>query len=230
VNRDRIAHILSETGLFGCLLEDTLGEIAGRAMTRRLQKSDILFHQGDAGGSLFVVAEGTIKLYLISEMGDEIVLATVRRPDMFGELAVLDAGPRSASARALEDSLLISLTREAFTELMVREPNLNQAVVASLGALVRRSLEQASDLVFLDLPGRVAKILLSLASDVSAGEDGTTLLDLHFTQSTLAGMVGGSRPSVNQILKSFEGRGYLELHGRRVLIKRADLLERRAAL
>jgi CRP-like cAMP-binding protein len=113
---------------------------------------------------------------------------------------------------------------------MREHPSLSDALLRSLGGIVRRLTEQASDLVFLDLHGRVAKILLALAEERGERHGDEMHLDLHMTQSDLAGMVGGSRQSVNQILRNFERRGYVDFHGRAVVVKRADLLRRRASL
>jgi CRP-like cAMP-binding protein len=103
-------------------------------------------------------------------------------------------------------------------------------LLRSIGGVVRRLTEQASDLVFLDLHGRVAKLLLALAAERGEKRGEEIMLDLHMTQSDLAGMVGGSRQSVNQILRTFERRGYLEFHGRQVVLKEPELLRRRATL
>jgi CRP/FNR family cyclic AMP-dependent transcriptional regulator len=111
---------------------------------------------------------------------------------------------------------------------MATHPRVAEALLRSLGKLVRRLTEQASDLVFLDLHGRVAKLLLALAEERGESHEGGVVLDLHMTQSDLAGMVGGSRQSVNQILHAFERRGYVELHGREVVIRLPEVLRRRA--
>jgi CRP-like cAMP-binding protein len=97
-----------------------------------------------------------------------------------------------------------------------------------MGSMVRRLTDQAADLVFLDLHGRVAKLLLALSEELGTSEPGGRALDLHLTQTDLANMVGGSRQSVNQVLNSFERLGYLDLDGRRILIRRPELLQKRA--
>ena len=109
-------------------------------------------------------------------------------------------------------------------------PQLAEALHRSLGTIIRRTLQQASDLVFLDLPGRVAKLLLALAAEQGQVVEEGVRLDLDVTQTTLAGMVGGSRPSVNQSLRSFQEKGLLELSGREILIRDLEKLRRRADL
>ena len=158
-----------------------------------------------------------------------MVLTTVKAPDVLGEIALLDGGSRSASAEAVEDTTVLILSRPAFLDLMREHPPLVDHLLRSLGTVVRRLSEQASDFVFLDLPGRVAKVLLRLAEDVAGAIDGVPV-EISVTQSSLAEMAGGTRQSVNQILQTFQQRGLLELQGRRVLIAQPEALRRRAGL
>lgn len=228
VKAEEMTALLGETAVFGGLPEATRVEITRCMGSRTFPRGDIIFHQGDAGESLCVVASGLVKIFMVSPDGGEMVLATLKRPQSFGELAVIDGGPRSASARAVEPTVLITLRRPELMHLIRTEPGVAEALHRSIGALLRRMLEQASDLIFLDLPGRVAKLLLRLADDTGEATDEGTLLDLSVSQGTLAGMVGGSRPSVNQILRQFAARDYVELRGRKILIRDRQQLERRA--
>ena len=107
---------------------------------------------------------------------------------------------------------------------------MTDALLQSMGRVLRRLTEQASDLVFLDLHGRVAKLLVNIADRRGVALAPGLELDLQLTQSDLARMVGGSRQSVNQILRSFERRGYLDIDGRKVIVKEAEQLKRRAGL
>ncbi|CAN5720899.1 Crp/Fnr family transcriptional regulator [soil metagenome] len=222
--------LLGRTQLFSDLDRDSLARLGERAIERSYRKGQRVFHEGDLGDSLFVIVEGLVKVYVSSEEGDEMVLVTLRSPETFGELALIDGGPRSASAETLEPTSVLSLTRVTLLELMREHPALTESLLRALGGVVRRLTEQASDLVFLDLHGRVAKLLLALANERGEARGDETVLDLHMTQSDLAGMVGGSRQSVNQILRTFERRGYLEFHGRQVVLKQPELLRRRATL
>jgi CRP/FNR family transcriptional regulator, cyclic AMP receptor protein len=157
-----------------------------------------------------------------------MILATLQPPEVFGELALIDGGPRSASIQTLEPTTVLTLTRATLLDLMARRPGVTDVVLRSLGGLVRRMIAQAGDLVFMDLHGRVAKLLLRL---IEAHADDTAerlSLDLKMTQSDLAAMVGGSRQSVNQILHQFERRGYLHIEGRGLIVKDVEALRRRA--
>jgi CRP/FNR family transcriptional regulator, cyclic AMP receptor protein len=227
---EQAAAVLGRSRLFGGLDEATLNELAKEAVERAFEKGQFLFHQGDIGESLFVMTEGLAKVLVTSERGDEMVLVTLRPGDTFGELALLDGGARSASAEALEPTTVLSLNRPTFLALLAKHPSLRETLLTSLGRVVRRLTEHAADLVFLDLHGRVAKLLVTLAEERGEKHDGAIVLDLDVTQSDLAHMVGGSRQSVNQVLHWFQGRGYLEISGRRILVARLDALRRRASL
>ena len=177
-----------------------------------------------------MVVEGTVKISVVSSDGDEMLLTTLTPFDTFGELALLDGGPRSASAEALQETRVLSITREAFLAVLDADRRFVEKMFTSLGALLRRLTQRTADFVFLDLHGRVAKLLVDLATDRGQPVGDDVSLDLGLTQSNLASMVGGSRQSVNQILRSFEDRGYLEISGRHIVVKRLEELRRRAHL
>ena len=157
-----------------------------------------------------------------------MVLVTLGPSSVFGELPMVDGGLRSASAAAVEATTVLMVTRAALLEALRESPELADRLLRSLGSMVRRLTDQAADLVFLDLHGRVAKLLLTLDDERGTGATDDRSLDLGMTQTDLANMVGGSRQSVNQVLRSFERLGYLELDGRRIVIRERALLERRA--
>jgi CRP/FNR family transcriptional regulator, cyclic AMP receptor protein len=223
VKAARAAELLAATELFSSFAPETLARLGERALERRYRRGQLIFSEGDSGDALLAVTEGLVKVFVTSDEGDEMVLITLRPPDTFGELALIDGGPRSASAQALEPTSALAVTRDDVRALIREHPQLADSLLASLGALVRRLTEQAADLVFLDLHGRVAKLLVQLAREGN-------VLDLNLTQSDLAAMVGGSRQSVNQILQAFQRRGYLDLEGRRITLKRLDALSHRAGL
>ena len=222
--------LLRRTRLFAGLDEPTLRALAERSVERSFPRHGRLFFQGDPGNGLFVVAGGLVKVVVTSEDGEEMVLVTLGPGEALGELAVVDGGPRSAAAEALEPTSALLITRPVVLELAARDPALTEALLQALGGLLRRLTEQASDLVFLDLPGRMAKLLAGLAAERGTATAEGIELDAILTQTDLAGMVGASRQSVNQILQGFARRGYLQVRGRRIVIHRLDLVRRRAGL
>ena len=137
---------------------------------------------------------------------------------VFSELSLADGGLRSADAETLEACQLLLIPRETVQRICHRVPLVAHALTSSLAATLRRLTEGASDLVFLDLPRRVAKVLLSQPRD----EDGVTRLKM--SQEQLAHQAAGTRQSVNAALRGFERRGWIELHDRGVTVRQAALL------
>lgn len=223
------AEVLGRTELFGDLAPRDLEAIAERGIVRSYPKGQVLFYQHDPGESLYVIVEGRVKAFVTSEEGAELNLGVFESPSVLGEVALVDGGPRSASAEVVAAAKLLVFTRSTFFTLLGEHPPLVEAYLRMLGKLIRRLQDRTEDLVFLDLHGRVAKLLLSFAQGARRGPEGT-LLDLKLTQGELAAMVAGSRPTVNQILKTFEGRGYLSIAGRQIVVKNEDALRRLAGV
>ena len=221
------AALLQNTSLFGALPEDATERLAEKATRRSYGRGEIIFREDDPGDALCVVVSGLVKVYRISPDGDEMLLVTLGPASVFGELPMVDGGLRSASAAAVEAATVLLISRAALLDLLRSSPELADGLLRSLGSMVRRLTDQAADLVFLDLHGRVAKLLLRLAEERGTPGANGQAMDLHLTQSDLANMVGGSRQSVNQVLNSFERLGYVELDGRRIVIKKPDLLKKR---
>ena len=216
---------LAATQLFGALPDAALDSIASQGIERTYKKGQVLMHTGDPGDALYVLVEGAVKGYVISDDGTELIMGIIEAPAVLGEVGVGDGGPRSASIEVVQTSRVLVVTRPQFFAALGAQPALVEAYISMLVAMVRRLQGRTEDLVFLDLQGRVAKLLLSLVAERS--EDGTSL-DLKMTQGELAAMVGGSRPSVNQVLKALEGRGYIELDGKQVVIRDSAALQRLA--
>jgi CRP-like cAMP-binding protein len=224
---------LARTTIFGSLDEASLQRVADESVEASYRPGAVVFAQGDPGDCLYVVTSGRLKLQVRIRGVDTLMLTTLRTPDTFGELAVIDRGPRSATVVALESSTLLAVARSTVLALLSDRPEVTVALLRGLGATVRRLTEQAADLALLDLTGRVAKLLVTLGDqqltpepDDAAGQ----VLELRLTQTDMAQMVGGTRQSVNQILSGFAARGLIEVRGRTVVLRRPAELRRRAGL
>lgn len=219
--------ILRSTPIFADLPDDALARLADACVRRSFGKGQYLWYQGDDGARLVVVASGVVKVVLSSEQGDEVVLTTLGPGETLGELALLDGSPRSASVVAVEPTTVFMLSRATVLDLLSRHPSVLDALLRSLGGLVRRLTEQAGDLVFLDLGGRVAKLLLRLAE---AHGDGLNppIVDIGLSQSDLAAMVGATRPAVNRILQAMAVRGLITIRGHTIVLRDVEGLRRRA--
>ncbi len=230
MNAEQAAQLLAKTQLFADLDDQALHRLASQAVDRSYRRHQLIFQEGDPGERLFAIVSGSVKLEVTSSSGDVMLLTTLKPLDTFGELALIDEQPRSATAEALEPTRLLSVSRPVFIATLVEQPRFADALLRSIGALLRRLTTQTGDLAFLDLPGRVAKLLLTLAERETGGEpaDGPVTLGIQLTQTDLARMVAGSRQSVNRTLGMFQSRGLIEVHGRTITIKRPDLLRRRA--
>jgi CRP/FNR family cyclic AMP-dependent transcriptional regulator len=224
----KLAAVLGATDIFGGLDPRALAHLAEQCSVRSFEKGTVIVRQGEPGDTLFVLMEGLLKVVVASDKGEEVIPMTLSPPSTFGVVAVADGGPRSASVEAMRACKVIALERATLLELAKEHPSIIDGLLRYLGASVRRLTKQVYDLVSLDLHGRVAKLLVRFAREQGTGAEPATRLDLPMTQSEIADMVGGSRQSVNQILHSFERRGYLELQGRTVVLRRLDLLQRRA--
>jgi CRP-like cAMP-binding protein len=219
--------VLAGVELFAGLGPPVLSALAAAAVPRSYPKGSLLFTEGDQGGSLLVLTSGAVTIFRTSSAGDRAVLAVLRPPEVLGELALLDGAPRSASAEAMSATTVLSVGRDAFLGLIRAQPALLDPLLRHLGAMVRRLSDQTTDYVFLDLAGRVAKVLIRLADAELPTPRPPTV---EVTQGRLAEMAGGSRQSVNQVLGAFATRGLVRIEGRRILIMNTAALRRRAGL
>ena len=227
MDTDQVTELLGRTELFHSLDERALREVAATTSQTTFARGQTIFVQDEPGDRMFVLAEGAVKLVVRSRHGEVVELARHRPPAVFGEVALLDGGPRSASAEAIEPSLLLGIARAKVIELLRSDSGVVDALLRSLGELVRRANRQTTDLVFLDLQGRVARKLLELAE--APGTSGATVLDQRaFTQTDLAHMVGGVRQTVNLALRSLERRGLIRISEGKIEILELERLRRRA--
>jgi CRP/FNR family transcriptional regulator, cyclic AMP receptor protein len=178
---------------------------------RRFKRDETVFHQGDPGDALYIVASGHVKVVLPSpDTSEGAILATLGRGQFFGELAMLDGQPHSADVVALERTETLVLGRADFERLFEREPSIRRSLVLALARELRRLTDHVEALHFLDLPQRLAQRIAELALASPDARPGAEVrLDWPYTQAELAGMVGGSRESVNRLLADFVGRGLI---------------------
>lgn len=211
---------LGQTDLLRSAPAGDLAAIAAASRLRKFRRGQVVFATGDPSDTLIVVISGCVKVVVRSADGGELTLTIIQPGGVLGELSVADGGPRSADAETLEESQLLLVPRETIRDICARVPAAAQALNDSIVATLRRLTEAVSDLVFLDLPRRVAKVLLGQPR----GDDG--VIRLRMSQEQLARQAGGSRQSVNAALRSFERRGWIEVRDRAVTVKQAVALAR----
>ena len=184
----------------------------------KLRKGQSLFKEGDDGDHLYVVSSGKVKLGTKSVDGRENLLMILGPGDMFGELSLFDSGPRTATAIAVTDAKLLALGQDKVIPWVREHPEVSLQLLARLASRLRRTNEVVGDLVFSDVPGRVAKALIDLG--VKFGDKRTEGLFVNhdLTQEELAQLVGASRETVNKALADFAQRGWIRLEARSVMI------------
>jgi CRP/FNR family cyclic AMP-dependent transcriptional regulator len=215
-----VTAVLRQTDLLRSVPAEDLEAIAAVARIRAFRRGQVIFSAGDRGGALLVVVTGRVKVVVRSADGGELTLAIIEPGGVLGEVSIADGGPRSADAETLEACQLLLVPPDAIHDLCGRVPSVAQALLASIAVTLRRLTEAASDLVFLDLPRRVAKVLLSQP------RDGSGVIQLKISQEQLAHQVGGTRQSVNAALRGFERRGWIEVRDRALAVRQADALRR----
>jgi CRP-like cAMP-binding protein len=220
--------VLRQAPLFSGLDDDAASALEASMTPLSLKRGEVLFNEGDDGSQLYVVTDGKIKLGRTSPDGRENLLAILGPGQMFGELSFFDPGPRSATATSVTDVTVQSLSHEALMPVLSSHVEVAMALLNQLAGRLRRTNEVVGDLVFSDVPGRVAKALLDLASRFGRKAEDGVHVNHDLTQEELAQLVGASRETVNKALADFASRGWLRLEPRSVVILDLERLQRRA--
>jgi CRP-like cAMP-binding protein len=219
---------LGRSPLFAALEPAAQQELRAQMVEVRLPRGQSLFDEGDPGDRLYVVTEGKVKLGRTAGDGRENLLAVMGPGEMFGELSLFDPGPRTATATAVTDTTLIGLGNADLQPWLAEHPEVANKLLAALARRLRRTNEAMADLVFSDVPGRVAKALLDLARRFGVPTDDGRAGHPRPHPGGARPAGGASRETVNKALADFAGRGFLRLEGRAVVILDLERLTRRA--
>lgn len=190
--------VLSSLALFADVDPTQLAAVAADATTRQLARGEVLFDEGQSSDQFYVVVSGHIRVLVSSERGDALVLNVLGPGETLGEISLLDGRARSAGAEAVGDVTLLRVPSAVLQDLLRTSQPFCLALAEELAQRVRQLTGSAADLVFLDLPRRLAKLLVSQASD---GPDQP--------QSALAEQLGVTRPSLSRSLTAFQRRGWV---------------------
>jgi CRP/FNR family transcriptional regulator, cyclic AMP receptor protein len=224
----RADDVLRETPLFEALSEEDTQALRSGIIDVHLDRGERLFAEGDKGDKLYIILTGKIKLSKAAPDGRENLLSVHGPGEMFGELSLFDPIPRTSSATAVTNARLAGLAHDELRTFLSSRPDLAMHMLRALAQRLRRINEIKADLVFTDVPGRVAKALLDLAERFGTPSPAGIQVHHDLTQEELAQMVGASRETVNKALADFAARGWLQLAARSVLITDADRLRKRA--
>jgi CRP-like cAMP-binding protein len=209
-------------------LDDASAATLRESMTQvKVSKGQTLFKEGDAGDRLFVVVEGKLKLGTSSGDGRENLLSILGPGDMFGELSLFDPGPRTATATAVTDARVLALANDQVIGWVTAHPQVSLQLFKRLARRLRRTNEVLADLVFADVPGRVAKAIMDLGERFGTKKDDGLHVNHELTQEELAQLVGASRETVNKALADFAGRGWVRLEPRAVVVLDYERLSKR---
>ena len=221
-------NVIGSVPLFEALGEQDQAELRAAMNETTLRRGETLFNEGDPGDRLYILTEGKVKLGHTSADGRENLIAVLGPGELLGELTLFDPGPRSTTATAVASTRMLELEHKELMEFLETRPQLAKHMLKALAQRLRRTNESLADLVFSDVPGRVAKALLDLADRFGEQTDEGVHVPHDLTQEELAQLVGASRETVNKSLAEFVSRGWIRLEGRAVLLLDTDRLRRRA--
>ncbi len=216
-------HTLKEINLLKDLEQGELEQLASVMRERRVPKDSYIVCAEDPGPSIMFIAEGRVKISLISSDGKEIVLASLSEGDFFGEIAVLTGEDRSANVVALADCRLFVLSAEDFKRHVLKNSGLPLAMMKELALRLRASTAKIGDLALFDVYRRVARTLRGLAQPQQIDGSELYVIDERPTHQALASMVGTSREMVTRALKGLEEDACIETRGKQIIFKKLPL-------
>lgn len=199
--------------IFADLPPETIAEIAKIGTRRKYKKDSVVLLEEDAGGALFVIISGKVKVARTSTDGKEVILSILGESDFFGEMAILDGQTRSANVIAIEDSELFLIRRDDFLNLLTTHPEVAIALLQELTQRLRQADMKIKSLTLKDAEGKVATVLLQIADDLGMIKHGKVVIEKLPLQQDLANMAGTSRETISRTLHSFAKRGLVEIDG-----------------
>jgi len=213
--------LLRHVNIFKGLDDAGLRNLGKCLRTLEYQKDDLIVDQDAQGDALYIIKEGTVKVVLYGDNGREVILTLFRAGDFFGEMSLLDGQPRSASVIATEKSRILKLSREDFVAHLKTSTETALNILAEMSRRLRHADEVIGSLALLDVYGRVARSLISLARETGESQDEGVLIRERPTQQDLASMIGTSRETVSRVLSEFQKRGFLSMQGKAILLSHA---------
>ena len=224
--KELVETTLRKTPLFASLTPKEMEALAARVSHRRFERGALLFSEGDACAGLFLVASGKIRIFKLSAEGREQVLAVEEPGSSFAELPVFDGGNYPASASALEDAEVLFISRRDFQNFCREHPDVALKVIAVVGARLRRLVGIIEDLSFTTVRQRLIALILQLAQSGGTPSKDGILVELTKTHQYLAAELGTVRELVSRNLSRLQAEGFLEVEGRKIVVKDIESLKR----
>jgi CRP/FNR family transcriptional regulator, cyclic AMP receptor protein len=219
---------LARAGIFQGVEPAAAEALAQSLETVEFPRGHVIFAEGEPGDRLYIIQTGKVKIGRKSPDGRENLLAIMGPADMFGELSIFDPGPRTSTVTTVTEVRAVCMDRGALREWIAKRPEIAEQLLRVLARRLRRTNNMLADMIFTDVPGRVARALLQFAQRFGSQEAGLLRVTHDLTQEEIAQYVGASRETVNKALADFAHRGWLRLEGKSVLILDPERLARRA--
>lgn len=209
---------LKKIPLLEDLSPDELAALANVVVLEEVRRRRVIFLPGDPGTSLFFVNGGRVKISRVTRDGKELTLAYRGPGEIFGELCLVDGGPRAEMAEAMENALVTELPREEFEKLLAEHPRVGLALVRTLCER-RRELENTMEkLVFQDVNAKLAELLLQLGDDYGVDDARGTLVAVKITHQEMANLIGSTRETVSLTLSQFKRKKLIATDGRKIIL------------
>jgi CRP/FNR family transcriptional regulator, cyclic AMP receptor protein len=213
-----IVDLVSAVPIFGELDPPDIKKITEIGINRKYTKNGIVFLEEEEGAALFIIISGKVKIVRTDDEGKEVILSILGEGDFFGEMAILDGLPRSATVVSIDESELFMIHRRDFLQLIERSPQVAVSLLRELTRRLRKSDEQIKSLSLKDAVGRVANVILQLADDLGKIKKGQVIIEDFPLQQDLANMAGTSRETISRTIHQFIRDGYLEQRGNAIII------------
>ena len=223
-----VQETLARAGIFQGVDPDAVVTLISQMQTESFARGTTIFDEGEPGDTLYIIIDGKVKLARHAPDGRENLLSVMGPSDMFGELSIFDPGPRTSSAVCVTEVEAATMDSEMLRTWINDHPEISQQLLRVLARRLRRTNASLADLIFTDVPGRVAKTLLQLANRFGTQEGSGLRVNHDLTQEEIAQLVGASRETVNKALATFAQRGWIRLEGKSVVIVDTEHLARRA--
>lgn len=220
-----MSRLLAGSLLFSAFPATALEELAGQAIIRNVSEKEVIFEKGAPGSEMFAILLGRVKISAFSEDGKEVIFAILESGDFFGETALLDGLPRSATCTAIEDCQLVTIERHSFIPFLEKNPALAIHLLSLLSQRLRGADEQMEGITFFSLTARLARKLLALAAEHGDVVGSKTVIAMNISQHELANMVSVSRESVNKQLSLWIKEGLITLSPRLIVIEDKERLQ-----
>ncbi len=225
---NEVTEILSRAGIFQGVEPTAVHNLISQLDTAKYPRGTTIFEEGEPGDRLYIIISGKVKLARHSADGRENLLTVMGPSDMFGELSIFDPGPRTSSAVCVTEVICATMDSVMLHQWIAEHPQISEQLLRVLARRLRRTNNSLADLIFTDVPGRVAKALLQLANRFGMQEGNALRVNHDLTQEEIAQLVGASRETVNKALAEFAHRGWIRLEGKSVLITDTERLAKRA--